>query len=78
MKTSRYFDEQVLRKRPEITRELVETALGAPLERRQQPDGRWRVWAFVPQAGKYLRIVLLEDAETVLNAFFDRNYRGKP
>jgi hypothetical protein len=30
----------------------------------------------VPEAGgKYLRVVLLEDAETVHNAFFDRSFR---
>jgi len=44
------------------------------LERILQPDGRYRVWAFVPEKQKYLRIVLLEDGETVLNAFFDRDY----
>jgi hypothetical protein len=25
--------------------------------------------------GKYLRIILLEDGETVHNAFFDRNFK---
>jgi len=74
VKTARYFDERVLIKRPEITKELVESSLRQPLERILQPDGRYRVWAFVPEKQKYLRIVLLEDGETVLNAFFDRDY----
>lgn len=38
-------------------------------------DGRVRYWAFVPELGKYLRVVTLEDGETVLNAFPDRDYK---
>ena len=45
MKATRYFDEQVLRKRPYI---------------------------------QLLRVVTLEDGETIHNAFFDRNFREVP
>lgn len=35
-----------------------------------------RLWGKVAQAGnKYLRVVLLEDGETVHNAFFDRKFK---
>lgn len=38
-----------------------------------QSDGRFRRWARIPEAGgRYLRVVLLEDQQTVHNAFFDR------
>ncbi len=40
-----------------------------------QEDGRIRLWASIPEAGNlYLRVVLLEDGETVHNAFFDRRF----
>lgn len=40
-----------------------------------QGDGRIRKWAKIQEVGKYLRVILLEDGETVHNAFFDRSFR---
>jgi hypothetical protein len=76
MKTTAYFEEQVLRKRPYIVREWCERALAKPVQRESQPDGRIRYWIFIEELGKYLRVVTLEDGETVLNAFPDRNFKG--
>jgi hypothetical protein len=83
MKTTRYFDEQVVRKRPYLRIDWVEATLADPLARVVQPDGRIRLWRriMVDDAGKsyILRIVTLEDGETVHNAFFDRTFReGEP
>jgi hypothetical protein len=78
LKTTRYFEEQVLRKRPYLRPEWIEATLAAPLDRVVQPDGRIRLWRqIVDDAGKsyILRVVTLEDGETVHNAFFDRTYR---
>lgn len=79
MKTTRYFEEQVLRKRAYLKLEWIEAALADPIERIVQPDGRIRHWYRVDLAetGKsyILRVVTLEDGETVHNAFFDRDYR---
>lgn len=79
MKTTRYFEEQVLRKRPYIMREWCQDVLTAPLRREVQTDGRIRFWGRIIAAGesqpRYLRVVTLEDGETVHNAFFDRNFR---
>lgn len=75
MKTCRYFEEQVLRKRPYIKREWCEEALSNPLRRETQPDGRIRHWIHVAELDKYLRVVTLEDGETVLNAFPDRDFQ---
>jgi hypothetical protein len=75
MKTTRYFEEQVLRKRPHIRREWCERALARPLHREAQADGRVRHWIFIPEIGQYLRVVTLADGETVHNAFPDRNFR---
>jgi hypothetical protein len=40
-----------------------------------QADGRIRKWAWIPEEGKFLRVILLEDGETIHNAFFDRSYK---
>ena len=47
-----------------------------PVKEAIQLDGRIRRWAWIPEVQKYLRVILLEDGETVHNAFFDRRYRG--
>ena len=69
MKTTRYFEEQVLRKRPYIQRAWCERIVAKPLRRETQPDGRIRHWGIVPElGGRALRVVTLEDGETVHNA----------
>jgi len=82
MKTTRYFEEQVLRKRPYIERQWCEQAIADPIRRGVQEDGRIRFWRKVALPGetepRVLRVVTLEDGETVHNAFFDRNFREEP
>jgi hypothetical protein len=40
-----------------------------------QEDGRIRRWAAIAEmGGRFLRVVLLPDGETVHNAFFDREF----
>ena len=76
MKTTQYFD--YTRKRPDrarINRDWIEFVIQNPERSETQPDGRIRKWAKILEAGKYLRVILLEDGETVHNAFFDRSYR---
>lgn len=69
----------MLRKRPYLRREWCEQALARPLRREPQPDGRIRWWTEVRLPGTdktyTLRVVTLEDGETVHNAFLDRTYR---
>ena len=81
MKTTRYFDEQVLRKRPYIQAVWIAPILASPVRRLAQPDGRVRVWGAVvdPRDGqtRILRAVTLADGETVHNAFFDRDFEGR-
>ena len=53
----------------------VERAIQAPLREILQADGRIRRWVQIPEMEKrYLRVILLADAETVHNAFFDRRF----
>ncbi len=46
-----------------------------PIKTEIQSDSRIRKWGYVNEAEKYLRVILLEDGETIHNAFFDRNFK---
>ena len=76
MKFTRYF--LITRARPDramIRDEWIVQAIRAPIAETIQEDGRIRRWARIESAdGRYLRVVLLEDGETVHNAFFDRGF----
>ncbi len=67
-----------MRTRPDragILDEWIERAVAAPIREVVQADGRIRRWAQIPEReGRYLRVVLLADGETIHNAFFDRNF----
>ncbi len=79
MATTRYFAEQVLRKRAYLSERLCRSVLAAPLEKAVQDDGRIRYWGEVllpnESEKRILRVVTLADGETLHNAFPDRNYR---
>jgi hypothetical protein len=79
MTTTRYFTEQILRKRPYLTVALCRAVLVNPLRRIVQEDGRIRHWGriILPNEAetRILRVVTLDDGQTLHNAFIDRNYR---
>lgn len=71
-----YFRNDVLIKRSYIRIEWCQQALVAPFRKEVQPeDGRIRHWVFIPELGRYLRVVTLEDGATVHNAFPDRRFQ---
>ena len=76
MKTTAYFAS--IRQRPDraaIQDGWIERAIASPIREQIQADGRIRRWVQIPEAeGRYLRVVLLPDGETVHNAFFDRRF----
>ena len=74
---TRYFEAMRARKdRVSIEDDWIEAVIAHPEKTSVQADGRIRKWAKIPQANdKYLRVVLLEDEETLHNAFFDRGFR---
>jgi hypothetical protein len=74
VKTTRYF-ELSIRERPEIKREWCERVRRNPVEIQQQANGAFKMWGFILEVGKYLRVITLEDGETIDNAFFDRRYK---
>ena len=76
MKMTEYFKYTRLRPdRAAIQDNWIEEAIANPLFEARQSDGRIRRWIWVEEVQKYLRIVLLEDGETVHNAFFDRSFK---
>ena len=75
MKTTDYFNEFASRKHPEVQREWIEGVLANPIKREMQPNGRISYWWNISEAeDRALRVITLEDGETVHNAFFDRNF----
>jgi hypothetical protein len=76
VKTTEYF--RYVKRRPdrrEIRDEWIQAVVSHHAIERRQIDGRIRRWARIPAFGnRWLRVVLLEDAETVHNAFFDRRF----
>jgi hypothetical protein len=74
VKTTEYFRNSVLSRRPYLREQWITFVL-ANLERKEiQGNGRIRYWAFVPELGKYLRVVTEADGETINNAFPDRGF----
>lgn len=76
MKTTEYFKH--IRTRPDratIRDEWVTRVIQLPEKTQIQSDGRIRKWGWVPEENKFLRVILLEDGETVHNAFFDRSFK---
>jgi hypothetical protein len=77
MKVTKYFQfRRALPDRGAIQDEWIREVIRNPSRRMVQDDGRVRLWGKIPEAGnRYLRVVLLEDGETVHNAFFDRKFK---
>ena len=56
----------------------IEYVIEHPLFEEVQMDGRIRRWGKIEEAdGRYLRVILLEDRQTVHNAFFDRRFTAR-
>lgn len=75
MKTTNYFRTNVMVRRPYLKVEWIEYVLSNPIRVEVQANGRIRHWAFISEVGKYLRVVIEPDGETVHNAFLDRGFR---
>ena len=77
MKATRSFVEQVLRKRPELQPEWCERVVATPIRREVQDDGRVISWGEVLRPGetapRILRVVTLDDCETIHDASFRKD-----
>jgi hypothetical protein len=77
VKKTEYFDiAQRRRGRGTIREAWITRVVAHPEHQRKQEDGRIRRWARIEEAGgRWLRVILLADGETVHNAFFDRGFK---
>lgn len=77
--TTAYFD--FVSTRPDrafIRDEWIQAVIDDPLYEEVEDDGRIRRWGAIDELdGRYSRVVLLEDGETVHNAFLDRRFGAK-
>ncbi len=74
--STEYFRHVRLRSdRAGIRDEWILRAVNAPIREEVQSDGRIRRWARIPEfENRALRVILLDDGNTVHNAFFDRDF----
>ena len=72
-----YFAEDVAGRqdRRQITFEMVLAVLASPARIEVQAEGRIRHWGWIPTLQRWLRVVTLDDGETVHNAFLDRRFK---
>ncbi len=71
-----YFENEVLRKRPYLTKEMCIAVVENPLRFESQQGNRFRFWAAVTELeGRYLRVITLADKRTIHNAFPDRGFK---
>ena len=77
MKTTQYFrDTRERLDRAMIKDEWIERVIQNPLKEEIQSDGRVRRWARIAEMeNRALRVILLDDGETIHNAFFDRSFK---
>jgi hypothetical protein len=73
---TRYFEEQVLKKRPYLKKEWCIAIVENPIKSEPQEHNRYRFWGKVSELdNRILRVVTLEDKVTIHNAFPDRRFK---
>ena len=80
MKVTNYFRRSVLEDpdRSDITVEMCERVVAEAEYNQQQSNGLWRIWGYIPELDRYIRVITSEDREWLINAFKDRNFtRGR-
>lgn len=78
IKMTDYFKNSILPKRPEFADREVDVIewIRHPSVIELQSDGRKKLFARDNKIGKWVRIILLEDGETIHNIFYDRDFEG--
>lgn len=72
---TRYFEEQVLKKRPYLKKEWCIRVVENPIKSEPQENNRYRFWGRVFELdNRILRVVTLDDKVTIHNAFPDRRF----
>lgn len=75
MKATPYFTNSVLARRPYLTETMCREVIANAVRTDTQPDGRIRYYGYVESLGKWVRVVTLDDGETLHNAFPDRRFK---
>ena len=82
MKITEHLRDRLEKERPYIRLEWIARTLQNPIAREIQSDGRIRFWGIVPYPDEnnphIMRVVTLEDGESVLTAFIDSGFRRTP
>ena len=74
-KFTEYFEKEVLRKRPYIKKEWCIQVIENPIKVEKQENNRYRFWGYIEEMeNRDLRVITLEDKQTIHNAFFDRRF----
>jgi len=66
-----YFEDQVLRKRPYLTKDMCIRVVRSPIRAELQGNDRYRFWGKVDELGARN----VSDKLTIHNAFLDRRFR---
>lgn len=76
METTSHFKIDVLEnpKRSGITIELCEEIVRRAEYTEQQHDGLWRIWGYVSEMERWVRVVTSADREKLITAHMDRNF----
>ena len=75
-KFTEYFENEVLRKRSYLKKEWCIRVVENPIKSEPQEKNQFRFWGEIPELeGRYLRVITLEDKETIHNAFPDRGFK---
>jgi hypothetical protein len=69
-----YGHKTLTERRKEIAWEYVARVVANPYRSEVQPDGRRRLWGYIEEERKWLRVIVLPDG-AVHNAFFDRRFK---
>jgi len=71
-----YFNNEVLRKRPYLKKEWCIHVIENPIKMERQEHNRFRFWGVIEELeGRFLRVITLEDKQTIHNAFPDRRFK---
>jgi len=54
---------------------MIVSVLNTPFRTKREPNGRIRYWGWVGELSQWLRVVTLDDGETVHNAMLDRDFQ---
>ena len=75
-KFTKYFENEVLRKRPYLKKEWCIKIVNNPIKSEKQEMNRYRFWGTVDELeDKVIRVVTLDDKKTIHNAFPDRRFK---